>query len=226
MMVGLVGATNVILQTANTQNLDDAYIYLPSGSENYGASGSILSYYETTAGYDFLIKFNISIIPDNATIQSASLNWYLYDVDISSLNEGWNISSHMIWKNQSNWNEETVKGNGYPSYNPLFSDTKTFIGSSERYTWHYWNVTSILEDFVGETNVSIYMRGHNEIGSITDSDSIIFRSKETGDSTLRPFLNITYTIDEEPPSNCWTQESWGIFIPNGCVYSLAQGVSS
>ncbi len=28
---------------------------------------------------------------------------------------------------------------------------------------------------------------------------------------------------EEAPENCWTEETWGIFIPNGCVYEILNG---
>lgn len=31
------------------------------------------------------------------------------------------------------------------------------------------------------------------------------------------------SFDGEPPEDCWTEETWGIFIPKGCVYEINSG---
>lgn len=43
--------------------------------------------------------------------------------------------------------------------------------------------------------------------------------------TAPSYTNVTIVLGEEAPSNCWTETNNIIFIPNGCVYQLNNGVA-
>jgi hypothetical protein len=85
--------------------------------------------------WDILIKFDISSIPSNATIQYASLQGY-YDHYYDGNPSGHQVNLYRI---TSDWNEETVTWATHPSYVTETSSSAWVPSMIE--TWMMWNVT-------------------------------------------------------------------------------------
>lgn len=185
-------STTVILQSNITDNLDDAYIEETDAGSNFGTSDQLRSNTGSDEEYS-LLKFNKSITR-NQGIVDASLNLYAWLNQLDAGSEGYDISTHLIYDNFS-WIESTITYNTRPTsgsnYSPTSSDTITVTGDTP-IGWFKWNVTSILKEGFDLDNISIYLFVDNIQGSPSTSDDIIYRSKEWGNGSRQPFLNITF----------------------------------
>jgi hypothetical protein len=103
---------------------------------DYGAGGS------SDWGWDGLIKFDLSYIPDNVTIYYAYVRLYLYgrgDYDPTGrpLN---------MYRATSDWDEATVTFNTQPSYASQPTTFATVPPSNG--VWMEWNVTTDVSNFI------------------------------------------------------------------------------
>jgi hypothetical protein len=114
---------------------DDATIWENHPDSNTGDSESLSL--RTGSGWegDVLMKFDLSTIPSNVTLQYASLQGYYYR------NKDGNPSGHQVnlYRITSDWNEETVTWATHPSY-IIDSSSHAFIPSMLN-TWILWDVT-------------------------------------------------------------------------------------
>ena len=61
--------------------------------------------------------------------------------------------------------------------------------------------------------------------TIETHDSAFYR-RYFGGRALASYYLLTEmdpNIDPFAPENCWSEETWGIFVPTGCVYEIASG---
>ncbi len=124
---------------------DDATISEVSPNSNAGTSESIdirSRIYSSWLELDGLIKFNLSALPSNVTIQYASLQMYYFH------NSDGNPSGHQVnaYRITSDWDEETVTWNTRPSYDPEPSSS-TIVPSTIN-TWVFWNLTGDVQLFL------------------------------------------------------------------------------
>ncbi len=185
---------NIILQDADTENLEDTYIRENSPTGNYGGATSFLVQADSGSVWKVYIKFNILDIPSGQQIDNAIL--YLWNSASSGDNQINNITVHHVF-NQS-WKEEVINWNNQPcgiSFNDanvcnlIADDGEVPIAFTENY-WYTFVVTSAVGvDYnAGDTNVSFILN----VSGVSGQEK--FPSKEeTGDTTLRPYLNITYS---------------------------------
>jgi len=134
-----------------------------------------------------LIKFNLTSIPDNATISSGFLYLYVYERnDLNSL-----IASHLI--TNDSWIEtgfpEGVSWNNMPNFGTNISDNQI---ATEAGTWTSWNVTRFVDsEYGGDKILSIGLKT-NETGS----ESInFFYSRDEVNASIRPYLEINYIVE-------------------------------
>lgn len=169
---------------------DDTFIAHKRPDNNYGSRTNLLvrNDYGSTPGwaYDILIKFDLSSIPQGATIQSAKLRLYYYqhkDNDPA----GRKLNCYRI---TSNWNENTVTWNTQPSYYPNPTTYATVPSSTRR--WMEWDVTSDVQKFINgqATNYGWKITDENYWGTI-EIPIAYFYSKEYG--SYVPQLVIEYT---------------------------------
>ena len=190
-------STTIKLQEADTENLEDV---------------SFNGY--STRDFLVMIKFNISSIPDGSTVNFSSLNLYLYDSDESGGEYDNDLNIYRIA--HQTWTE----GDNISSMNITWNDYKTDLDSSqimnETFEWKELNVTAQVKSEWDSGNRSITIgledpdfvwdgTGIDSFGSDTflrlakldlpfSSTYVSFYSKEyTNDTSLRPYLNITYT---------------------------------
>ena len=212
-------STTIILQTNESENLDDSFVDSANPDNNFGKQQDVRirsSAGQKQRGY---IKFNISSIPLGIQIDSAKLVVY-----ISGSNEvNRNISVHHLYIH--NWTEGSLVGadasgqdydtnltwNNQPCGtafdNSVFcnltaEDNKT-LPDIDGFLFNNFTVLNMVrheyEDNTG--NVSIILRDSQEGGG---NGFRIFRSKEyMADISTRPILNITYSVvggDTTPPT--------------------------
>jgi len=168
---------------------DDTFIdhCNPNTPKGSGIGMNVRNEYGVTSGFawDPLIRFDVSSIQNNTTIQYAHLQLYYYDWDDNNP-KGRPLR---LYRATSPWDEDTVTWNTQPTYATeltSFALVPTSVG-----TWIEWDVTTDIRAFI---NGSLFNYGWK----ITDdtpwnyADIPIIRlyAKEFGD--FIPFLIIAY----------------------------------
>ncbi len=183
-----VGQTILTLQDAGTDNLDDAYV---DTDANHGG----LALLKTGSIYKIYIKFNISLIPINQNIDNSL--FCLYDIGTKKI-QTINVSNVY-----SDWNESTITWSNQPC-GADFDNSSACNLTAESFVqmdstpnlWRCWNVTNMVR--------KDYSSGSNDVSMVlytSDSDTNSFNSKEyTTDTSLIPYLNITYSSANSAPT--------------------------
>ncbi len=229
-------STTIQLQDANTKNLDDTFVANTQPTADFGPCTFLRLASAPDSPTDFeelTLKFNISSIPDNVLINNASLNLYL---SAEGVGAGESISGdvHHIYSfpnfniSNSDWTEgDACSGiggsctgnemcwNERPSdsseYNLTYESSIAF-GESPAITWYGWNITEMINKSYSEsnTNISIWVKSRILSGSPDLFGRLTFNSKEHATTSLRPYINITYT--EMAPTQCspTLNEDWEI----------------
>jgi len=217
-------STELILQDADIENLEDTYLSFADGNSNYGGTTILQSLaLQYLNNYkSFLIKFNISGVPGSVDIENSVLHVYMASESIDT-GEEYHLDAHHYY-NQT-WVETE------PTYNNMVSDNNYNSTYDSRWTctgadpnpdapnWVTWDVTnSVNSEYNNESNnISIWMRTVYSSGTPAN-DHVSFYSKEYSTASLRPYLNITYIESGDTctcPDN--VSENWEIDMTNDCV---------
>lgn len=227
------GSTSIILQDANTENLDDTYIYENLPDANYDNAGYFYLLAVNGGGYDRygMLKFNITQIPPGQNVDDAMLYLYMSS-ELIDTDEEYHTDAHHYY-NQT-WDESDPTWNnmlGDSNYNATYESRWTVTGINpvpDAPNWVNWTVTNLVKkDYDdGNGNASIWIRVVHSAGTPGATDYIALYTKEGEDSAKWPYLNITYseggatTTTTTVPSNCWTEDTTNnvIIIPNACLY--------
>lgn len=203
-------STTIKLQEADTENLDDVYIQEdePDTTHYQTAQMSIVDAPDYPGNNrNILIKFDISAIPSGQQIDEAKLFLYLFNNRLLSNSHSFNGSVNHIYNypdyniSDFEWNETVATWNNRPNtsnqYNTSFEDTfKFFGGAGEPLGWIDWNTTNMVSATYDNNyaNVPIYIIAHDGFGGLFASNTVDFRTKEYSTTSLRPYLNITYSL--------------------------------
>jgi len=169
---------------------DDTYINAGSPLSNYGNDNIFQVRPDNGADLRGLIKFDLSSIPANATVTSATL--YLYSQD----NKTGQLTS--LYRVTSNWNENTatwstwgLPGGDFDSGSSYF----TFIPDQNN-CMLTMDITNLVQAWVNGTysnyGLMLYSTGPNHI--------IKYSSKEDGTASKQPKLNIVYSFPTQTPT--------------------------
>jgi hypothetical protein len=138
------------------------------------------------------VKFDISGIPSNASVESASLLVYYYNHSFS------NPSGHPIVLHRFNgdWNEETIMRNYMPSWSSEISAV-TNLPSSHG-AWLTWDVTSDVQSFISGVmeNYGWIIKDEHYWGGANIPSPFLY-SKEYG--SLIPYLEIVLNDNNDAP---------------------------
>jgi len=157
---------------------------------NYGNETKLDVRPDNDADQRGLLKFDLSSIPSNATITSATL--YLYEKDNKA------GQTTYIYRVTSNWNENTAT---WLSWTLLGGD---FDNSSSYFTFLpdqnncmlTMDLTSLVQLWVNGTypnqGLMLYSTGPNHI--------ITYVTKEDGTASQRPKLDILYVVPSATPT--------------------------
>ena len=201
--------TTLTLQDADTDNLGDAYVNEGLANRNYGIDSDLKT--ERNSYQRTYIKLNLSAIPSTQIIDESKLCLYLYNdqgtqtisinhVYISDWDEGTENNldvSGQDYTTNITWNNQPCGTNldNSTACNLTAEDSLNNDGTLDG-SWQCWNVTNSvsLEYDSGDKNISFILYTED----LGNAD--YFYSKEyTGDTSLRPYLNITYHAANTAP---------------------------
>ncbi|KAF5419560.1 MAG: hypothetical protein C5S44_10660 [Candidatus Methanocomedens sp.] len=157
--------------------VNDTYIDENDPDENHGTDVKIL-----VKGDIFysIIKFNLSSIPENATIESANIIFWSFDTAATQNGEFYRILQ--------DWNEDNVTFNNWYSTSN-YSSEPNITGVIYQNSYHSWSAFSEVEYFHNHRNENygwlIKVTGMNKLSELG--------SKEAVDASKRPVLYVTYS---------------------------------
>ncbi len=202
-------STTIKLQEPDTENLDDTYLAVGSPTGAFGEKTTLFMRSDTSQLNFPYVKFNISSVPFGQQIDDAQLYLYHFSHAGGSGNENWTINHvyNFSWEEGSSLGGPATYPNitwGNQPCGPNFDISAECNLTAMNWTvfdgitpkWVNWEITDAVKNEYdeGDKNVSVTIR--DSTGSPVWRAE--FYTKEfTTDTTLRPFLNITYS---EPPA--------------------------
>lgn len=176
-------AITIQLQEADTENLEDTYVDGQNSATDYGDSTILSANYHPFNNWAMraYFKFNISNFTDK-TIENA-----IFCIKTTGTDGG---NTYIDIYNSSNltWVENSVTFDNDITLNDVL-DTISFLDVN---TWYCGNVTNA--DYTKE-NITFGLKHNGSNGG-----RIYIYSKEYATASLRPYLNITYTVDTTSPA--------------------------
>jgi hypothetical protein len=159
---------------------DDAYVDISQPDSYLGSlSKMYVGKYQPNWENAFL-KFDISSIPADATIQEVKLYLWCYDVFA-----GTGVRAHPV--SDDDWSEENITWNAAPSFDNGEILDNNYVGVPNKV--YSWDVTDfVIEQFAGDKIVSLAL---TPPPSTPDSHNASFRTKENVD--WAPYLAVVYT---------------------------------
>lgn len=193
--------TTVTLQP-NSSSGEDAYIDNRLPNSNFGSIEDFMAAAWTNSGTETivrsLVKFDLSSIPTNAVVNSASLTLYAYNSvgnQTHSTLSGSNAA--LIQKITDSWSESTVTWNNQPTTSAI--NQLTLAASTSTNQNYTINVTAHVQDMVANpsTNFGFMLK------LITEQyyRKLVFASSDNANAGLWPKLEINYTV---PTVSCIT----------------------
>jgi hypothetical protein len=192
-VTGSGGSFNVTLQDGlnGYAGTTDTWLNSDYPTTNYGTG--VLAHLQYNTQDRQLHQFNLSSIPSNATITSATLSFYVYQIDAGTPN----VSCYRILKQwdelQATYNNRlTSTAWGTPGLQSGTDYTATAIATSGNITtvgWANFNVTSQVQSWVNgsQTNYGVMYK-------LSTTGHVRTRMSEyVTDTTQRPKLAISYT---------------------------------
>lgn len=197
-------STVVILQDADTENLDDTLTEkIDNPDFNHGTGDLIMT--DSTRDWRPYIKFDLLQIPSSSVINEAYFYLFPPSVDGLTTVKAYHVFNHTWTEGNSTGtncnNEADCNGGIIHNRQPCganFDDSQQCNLTAE-YTlstpgagrWHIYNVTNTIstEYYERNNNVSIVLRD-NSGGSFKQ---VYYNSKENANISTRPYLNITYS---------------------------------
>ncbi len=190
LIILLTPANSIFVHAEKTSTLtaiEDAHVWAPD--RNYGNWEALIV--ETnpkgSSAYTY-IKFDLSTLPKNAVITSATLN---LRTSASRYIDATTISVHFC--SDSSWNEQKITMDNRPAFDSQQLDSTTILEQSIKSPssaispkWYYWSVTPTCREQLNNDNMVTFVL----VGESKDSDyPPFFDSKESSNS---PRLTITY----------------------------------
>jgi hypothetical protein len=170
---------------------------------NFGAGELVLG---MRGDVGTLIRFDVSDIPSNATVQKATLSLQVANFgqrpDDSIIVAAYTVARH--WEEmEATWIRATDTNLwGLPGCNDTETDrSATAVHTQEirDVRWFDWDITSAVQVWVGQptSNMGLLLQQSNpEVGGEYD-----VRESEYSDSTQRPYLTVKYFIATPTPTS-------------------------
>jgi hypothetical protein len=169
---------------------DDTYIDAGSPTRNYGTDDKFEVRPDNSADRRGLLKFDLSSIPQNAIISSATL--YLYEKD----NKAGQLTH--IYRVTSNWNENTVTWLTWTLLGGDFDNSVSYFTyiPDQKNCMAALDITNLVQAWVNGTSTNHGLM----LYSVGPNHNISYSSKENGTASERPKLNIVYVTPTFTPT--------------------------
>ncbi|MBR9705946.1 DNRLRE domain-containing protein [Candidatus Pacearchaeota archaeon] len=186
----------------------DAYVGdAGDANKNFGSSNIL----KTGDGARTYLMFNITSIPADKQIDLAQMCVYLQrkkdqKINLSHMYVGFDEST-LTWNNQP-------CGTNFDNASACNLTSESIVQMNETYenTWRCFDVKNMISKTYGDSENLFRAVMHTN-----DADINEYASKDVGDATLHPYLNITYSNVVASPS--WLNLS--IVSPANTTYTLA-----
>ncbi len=183
--VGAVLAGDIFYPT------DDASVVMGNPNHNYGWGEGIKvkNRYGASDGWecDALVKFDLSSIPGNATIESAELNLYYYQYDDNNPT-GRDLT---VYKINEDWDESTVTFNNQPPTEP-YATSYSIV--PDHFDWMKWDVTTDVQNYInGQTVLYGWKVMDTTYWGWFNIPITFFRSKDYDNPEYFPYLEVEYS---------------------------------
>ena len=203
--ISSLSAAELVLQPDGTAGKDaEINTYYPT--TNFGSANHLTQYYGSSYLDHGLIGFDISAIPSEATINSATLE--LLENQNCSTNQN-TIEAHL---NSGLWDEATVTWNTAPAYGPSIV---TNTGETFSCDWLIFDVTSAVQSWFSGNSQNY---GFRITGPAGDNLIKFLRSSDYTIPGERPILRINYSTG---PQSIPTLNEWGMI-----AFMLLTGISA
>lgn len=197
-----VEAQTTIVLRPGSELGKDAYLRDLTPDCNYGTHPDFLAtawtFYGTPVTVRGIIDFDLSSIPENATIMYAHLSLYSY---FSPINNGGHSTlsgsnEALLKRVTESWNESTVTWNTQPS---TTSQNEVILPPSTNTIQHYpdIDVTYLVQDMVDDP-----INSHGFFFKLVTEEyyrRMLFASSDNSDTALHPKLTICYRISTDTP---------------------------
>ncbi len=175
-----------LAQSTTLTAVADAVVYSGEENTNYGSLEIIEVGYSAGTGHfrESYIKFDLSSIPSNATVTSASFKNHMKycEGDLTYIRTG---------QVTTNWVERLVTWKTKPS----FTAGPTRSGACDNVEWWSFSVNQIVQNWInGQANYGFIIYSQTAASHLRSFDS-----SEYGGTANQPQLTIDYTIPDEPP---------------------------
>ncbi len=204
-----VSATQTITLNFST-GLEDSFITSNSVDSNYGTS-AFMGVTNGTRRYWGIIKWDITLIPDGATINDATM--YL-TLAVNNLDNGEAITADIYRIMQfpfynisdADWTDITITWDNQPANSQLNSsiiNSTYFDNDFPTDSFYNFSITAAVAEEVAQNspNMSLLIKATTVSGSPGNVDYLYFSTEDSAVDSIKPFLNITYTtlVDEIAP---------------------------
>ena len=205
----------------------DAYVASGNPNQNFGTDTSLEVKKQSPTRSSY-VMFNISSIPDNQVIDNASLCMYIYEDVIAGAET---IYIHHVYNTswcegdggtdgnpacEITWNNQPCGTNFDDSENcNLTAESNVTNDGNQDNTWECWDIKkSLAKAYLNGSEAVALVLVTNDSGSADK-----FRSKEYSNSSLWPYLNITYHLSDmiAPSFSIYTENP-----ANGSSYAQGQ----
>ncbi|MHB8056969.1 MAG: Ig-like domain-containing protein [Desulfuromonadaceae bacterium] len=187
-----------------TNTIEDTFIQINTSAN---ASSTALNTYTWPANKPanaILMKWNLSALPANAQIVSATLNLYMtgsggdaqYEMPVSKIINKSPVISKSSGKTYDGTNDWTASSVPYGGIPLAQSDIASAVAAplvNKTNGYKEWDVTSIVKDWVTTPANNRGMLLNSSSKATSDSNRV-FASSETADATQRPKLIVTYIL--------------------------------
>lgn len=199
-LLGTLSAGAAIPNNMVLYPIEDAALTFNDPDQNKGTSSYLDAwevYYGSSEEYNFgrrsYLKFDVSSIPDESTIESAVLELYLWDEN----DETCSVGAHICQDNS--WDEIGITWNSAPTFDLTPIDVCDSIATIG---WYYWNIESAVENALSSDVLSVVLTEANT------PDICSFYSREAYDEELKPKLTIRLDgFQSQDPGTDDTQEN-------------------
>ena len=204
--------------TVNLVAAEDTYMSAYNDDYNYGSVNllKVTNYYSSIPNRGALLKWDVSSIPSDSTISSASLKLYVSTAgakvyNLYNMRRAWvegTLTTGATSNTSANWNTY----NGVDAWgtagaantttdrydlNMWDADATTFVSTGSKTVDLNANGIAAIQGWITGTNYGVTIQNYATSGS---NDDLQISSSENTTVTNRPTLNVTYCVSSTDPT--------------------------